>query len=134
LVPGYSIWGHSGFLKCGSTFPFISVFVTECSLENILNDIIIIIIIIIIILSFIHSFIHSFIQSSCMGPQPEGWRTCQNSCNINKATYVQYIKRRQSKNLHSKVKYMSCFKVEYTYKINTDTYERKWSSYGDQMK
>ena len=56
--------------------------------------IIIIIIIVIVVIIIIHSFIHSFIQSSYMGPQPEGCRTCQNSCNINKATHVQYIKRR----------------------------------------
>ena len=51
---------------------------------------------------FIHSFIHSFIiflfiRSSYMGPQPEGCRTCQNSCNINKANICTLHKKKTIK-------------------------------------
>ena len=47
---------------------------------------------------FIHIFL--LIRSSYMGPQPKGCRTCQNSCNINKANICTVHKKKTIKKIY----------------------------------
>jgi len=51
-----------------------------------------------IFLFFIHIFL--FIRSSYMGPQPKGCRTCQDSCNINKANICTVHKKKTIKKIY----------------------------------
>jgi hypothetical protein len=68
--------------------------------------------------------LYSF-NPSTWGHSPKDIEHVKNSCNIYKAKYIQCMKNKNNQKVYVAKKIHANFKIENTYKINSDIYQPK---------